>query len=108
MNNYIKDFHYEFQTKNVTLNYREAESEYGYSYLPIVFDVFDIMPIADYLNSDGVNQCIYDWQFDGSRQDNVLIDIYFNYETADESIKIICSRAIEIIKEMAKNKKEEC
>ena len=107
MSDYIKDFHYQFQTKNVTLNYREAENEYG-SYLPIVFDSFDIMPIADYLNSDGVKGCIYDWQFDGSRQDNVLIDIYFKYDTADTSIKKICSRAIEIIKEIAKNKKEEC
>lgn len=106
MPDYIKDFHYEFQTKNVTLNYREAETEFG-SYLPIVFDAFDIIPIANYLNSVGVKECIYDWQFDGSRQDNVLIDIYFKYETSDTSIKKICSRAIEIIKEIAKNKKEE-
>lgn len=106
MNNYIKDFHYEFHTKNISLNYREVETENG-SYIPIVFDAYDIMPVADYLNSVGVKGCIYDWQFDGSRQDNVLIDIWFKYDTADESIKKICSRAIEIIKEIANNKKEE-
>lgn len=107
MNNYIKDFHYEFHTKNVTLNYREVETENG-SYLPIVFDAYDIMPIANYLNSVGVKGCIYDWQFDGSRQDNVLIDIWFKYDTADTSIRKICDKAIQIIKEIANNKKEEC
>ena len=107
MSNYIKDFHYEFHTKNVTLNYREAETESG-SYLPIVFDVHDIMPVTDFLALPSVEECIYHWEFDAHRQDNILIDIYFKYETSDESIKIICSEAIRIIKEIAKNKKEEC
>lgn len=89
MNNYIKDFHYEFQTKNVTLNYREVETELG-SYLPIVFDAYDIIPVANYLDSSIVKECIYNWEFDGSRQDNVIIDIYFKYDTADTSIKKIC------------------
>lgn len=105
MNNYIKDFHYEFQTKHITLNYRVAETDDGNSYLPIVLDPEDVIPICEFLKN---KSCISYVDFDPHRQDDVIIDIYFKYDTADTSIRKICDEAIQMIKEIANNKKEEC
>lgn len=104
MNNYTKDFHYEFHTKNVTLNYREVETESGNSYLPIVLDPEDVISICEFLKN---KSCISYVDFDPHRQDDVIIDVYFKYDTADTSIIKICDEAIQMIKEIANNKKEE-
>ena len=105
MNNYIKDFHYKFQTKNVTLNYCVAETDDGNSYLPIVLDPEEVISICEFLKN---RSCISYVDFDPHRQDDVIIDVYFKYDTADTSIRKICSEAIQMIKEIADNKKEEC
>lgn len=104
MNNYIKDFHYEFKTKHITLNYRVAEYNGG-TYLPITFFIDDIMPVLKFLTK---KDCIFNYDFDGSRCDDVIIDVYFKYDTPDTSINKICTEAIQMIKEIADNKKEEC
>lgn len=101
---YIKDFHYVFQTKNISLNYPVAETEKG-SYLPIVIMPWDIQPLLEFLHS---NKCISRIDYDTHRQDDILVDIEFKYDTADTSIRKICNKAIQIIKEIVKNKKEEC
>ena len=102
MNNYIKDFHYEFHTKNVSLNYRVAETDDGNSYLPIVLDPEDVIPICEFLKN---KSCISYVDFDPHRQDDVIIDVYFKYDTADTSIRKICDEAIQRIKEIVNNKK---
>ena len=100
-----KDFHYEFQTKHVTLHYRVEVDDEGNSYIPVVFYTSELLPVLEFLDS---MRCIRRINFDPQRQDDVIIDVYFKYDTADESIKIICRKAIQMIKEITKNKKEGC